>query len=686
MPEFRKGILALAGITLFAGMASAQVGTPTNPPTVGQGPTTCTTTNGAVTPTVRAEGYTEMTGDITIACTGGPTLTLGQVIPVMNVTIFVNTSVTSRLLPTTLAPNASEALLLIDEPGAGAPGLQNQLTGYGPSVPQVLCSTANVGAGTGGCTEWVGQTTINGTTTAGVPVASNPNQKTTGTALDGVTPCTATAPCYNAASLPQGANVFQGLVTGNQVAFFGVPIMPPATSGLERIYRITNIRANANGVSAGGPTPGSIIASISVNSSSSVSITNSTLTTGFVQQGLNPSTTTLRNATNTGGGGATLPQCNSISVTSTTSTATTSVGGILFAEQFPTAFKIRNGTNANPALVQNIPGTIYNSESGFFLSSAAFTNTGTGQSFAAGQADYGTRLKATFSNVPSGVSLFVSTRDIANDFSVGSNAAQAVLVISETASSVGGVPAAAQTATYVGPGPSGATAPGIAPVTLNSGAGTAVWEIVNTNPNQLDTAFFGLYIAFTASPSNNVPAAPSSFTVTLSYAPTPSGGAFTAATGSTASSSLTIPRFSDSLNITKTGASFVLCTTALLYPYVVHTNGFDTGVALANTTSDPFGTAAQQGTCTLNFYGSSAPSAAFVTPTINSGTVYANLASTISPGFSGYIIAVCNFQYAHGFAFVSDVGARNLAMGYLPLIINNGTISARGPAGETLGN
>jgi hypothetical protein len=33
------------------------------------------------------------------------------------------------------------------------------------------------------------------------------------------------------------------------------------------------------------------------------------------------------------------------------------------------------------------------------------------------------------------------------------------------------------------------------------------------------------------------------------------------------------------------------------------------------------------------------------------------------------MIAECNFQYAHGFAFISDVGARNLAMGYLAIII-----------------
>ena len=41
------------------------------------------------------------------------------------------------------------------------------------------------------------------------------------------------------------------------------------------------------------------------------------------------------------------------------------------------------------------------------------------------------------------------------------------------------------------------------------------------------------------------------------------------------------------------------------------------------------------------------------------------------------MFAVCNFQYAHGFAFISDVGARNLAMGYLALIIPDpGTVSS----------
>jgi len=51
--------------------------------------------------------------------------------------------------------------------------------------------------------------------------------------------------------------------------------------------------------------------------------------------------------------------------------------------------------------------------------------------------------------------------------------------------------------------------------------------------------------------------------------------------------------------------------------------------------------------------------------------VYTALASITVSGFQGYMIAVCNFQYAHGFAFISDLGARNLAMGYLAVVIGD---------------
>jgi hypothetical protein len=565
--------------------------------------------------------------------------------------VFVNTAVTSRLLATT--GNASEALLLVDEPGSTEGG-------YGPAVPQTLCSSASFGAGVGGCTEYVGTSNV-------VPPAGSTNVNVPVTAVGGNSP---------------GANVFQGIVTGNQVAFFGIPVLAPGTTG-SRVYRITNIRVNANGITASGPSPGQVFASVSISSSTSLTLTTSTLTVGFVVQGLNTTTGTLvKTSSNSGtanSAGVTFNQCSSASITSTSSTA--AVGLLQYQENFGTAFKIRQ-----QAALQNIPGTIYNSESNF-VTGSTFTAPGTGNVYLPGQADYATRLKATFSNVPSGVSIFVSTRDVVNSFVVPSALPQAVLVVSETAtdatSNVGqgnsvqpGVPTASQTGIYTGPSGS---AIGIAPVQVTAGTGAAVWEVINTNPATIDTILFSVFISYTASPATNSPAA-GAFSVTMSFAPTPSGGAFTATSGTLASSTLTIPRFSDGYDITKNLANIALCTTSMLFPYVVNTNGFDTGIAIANTSADIFGTSAQQGTCSLSFYGTAAPTVnPFVTPTaVGAGTVYANLASTMAPGFDGYVIANCNFQYAHGFAFVSDVGARNLAMGYLPLIFTNGSSLNRG--------
>jgi hypothetical protein len=67
------------------------------------------------------------------------------------------------------------------------------------------------------------------------------------------------------------------------------------------------------------------------------------------------------------------------------------------------------------AVPQNVPGFIYNSESGFILPGLTGFSA-IGSTLVAGLADYGTRLKATFNNVPSGVSLYVSTRDVTNEF------------------------------------------------------------------------------------------------------------------------------------------------------------------------------------------------------------------------------------------------------------------------------
>ena len=84
----------------------------------------------------------------------------------------------------------------------------------------------------------------------------------------------------------------------------------------------------------------------------------------------------------------------------------------------------------------------------------------------------------------------------------------------------------------------------------------------------------------------------------------------------------------------------------------------------------------------MTFYGGTTsapttPPAPYNTGTIAAGATFANTLSTIAPGFQGYMFAVCNFQFAHGFAFISDVGARNLAMGYLAVVLTDPGTGAR---------
>ncbi len=117
----------------------------------------------------------------------------------------------------------------------------------------------------------------------------------------------------------------------------------------------------------------------------------------------------------------------------------------------------------------------------------------------------------------------------------------------------------------------------------------------------------------------------------------------------------------------------------LLFPFITNQAGFDTGVAISNISADPYGTPAQQGTCTIYYYGHitggfPAP------PQQTSGVIYAGsqLIFTFSnggnslivamPGFQGYLIVECRFK-ASGFAMITDLGAQHLGSSYLAQIL-----------------
>jgi hypothetical protein len=118
------------------------------------------------------------------------------------------------------------------------------------------------------------------------------------------------------------------------------------------------------------------------------------------------------------------------------------------------------------------------------------------------------------------------------------------------------------------------------------------------------------------------------------------------------------------------------CSTTLLFPYVLNIAGFDTGIALTNAS---VGTSAAGGSCNVTFYGTGAPAAnPYNTGVISPGTASTTTPTvapfdvgTVAPGFEGYAMAVCNFQGAHGYAFISDglTTGTGVAVNYLAVVL-----------------
>jgi hypothetical protein len=704
MADFRRWFIALAVLALAAGLASAQIGTAGS----GSAGALSCTANGAGIPQLRVEGFTELLGDILISCTGGPTYAVGAAIPTTNITVIITNggAITSRLFSS--SSGLSEVALLIDEPGSGEPtGAPGNV---GPNALQTLCKVST------GCPAVVG--------------ASGAYE----VALDATTGL-------------QAANIYQGYlgaVGSNTVTFYGVPVLPPVTTGVSRVFRITNIRYPVTTI--GNQTQ--IIASLTTSPSQVLPLVQSGFPVGVV---ISPGLTSKT------GTPPVFSQCTSQGATISSS--------LSFTEGFATAFKTRVVPGANlPSSsagqyaaeaantgVQNIPGGLYagfanNTESGFIVPGDTFTPSGSTTTYTAGLADWGTRLKAVFSNIPAGITLYVSTVNVTNGsggvVSPGSSsystfalfqaaAGTATLTVSEAVLVSTGTgeaavdnpftPIASTTA-----GPSGEPIVALATNTT-TGQATAIWEVTNAQPSAKETLTFNVYVAYAAAPGSGVTTTnpyglpqingilgQALNNVSLSFAPEPSQGAFSASAGPVAGATI-IPRFTIANPSNGLFVNITLCQTTLLYPFVTNspvgsTGGFDTGIAVANTSMDPFGTKfsggvvsstgvfpianttsalPQTGSCTLYPYGQTisstgAPSAApslkqgcdqisnavpgtNCFPVVSPGTVQAVNASNIFPGFQGYVIAVCNFQYAHGYAAVTDLGLRNLFSSYLAL-------------------
>jgi len=562
------------------------------------------------------------------------------------------------------------------------------------TTEQVAAVTFVCTAPAGGAT--AGTATVQVFISPSLPVTSKVLSSSSG-ATEALLQVNGTAPGTNAAG---AAGSVQGTVSGSTINFSGVQL-PALAAAATYTFTISNVRVNATSLTVGSGVPPTVSETIFVSGSSGslVPAALSSVQVSFAENGLGSSSIfksfntdnstpvpaqTFPTGTGSSGGTNNFVICNSYSpandkVNFTTANAAGGLSAgkslafvVRVAENFATAFKEAGTFNGNGAAPTAVDGN----------GPIALEQSQVGVTAPASNAVVeGTRFAINFSNVPSAVTLYVPNGAIT---STNGSAAMAQLTASAPGTAFAAVAGSASSSITSNTGFASGGANTLAAVTISSGAGSAVFEITKADPNNLDR--FDIPV-FAVTSSNGVAGSSTAITASVSFNPV----------GSTV-----IPNFAvTSSSNTVTGSTFNLCTTSLLFPFVTNQIGFDTGLAIANTSTDPFGSAgatAQAGTCTLNFYGSGAPSPSnVVTPNVPSGTVYTATVSSVAAGFQGYLIAQCAFQYAHGFAFITDgVGTSGgLSEGYLAGVIPDVNQTSRGAnplsvaaagTGETLGN
>jgi hypothetical protein len=134
------------------------------------------------------------------------------------------------------------------------------------------------------------------------------------------------------------------------------------------------------------------------------------------------------------------------------------------------------------------------------------------------------------------------------------------------------------------------------------------------------------------------------------------------------------------------------CVTNLLCKFITTQTGFDTGIAIANTSTDIFGTTPQNGACSVYFYGTGGTSG-FTNPYVLGATSIPSgqdaqllISSVRGIGFLGYAIIQCNFQFGHAETIIADKYWSSFSHGYDCLVIPDPNINNYGGAREPSGS
>jgi len=232
------------------------------------------------------------------------------------------------------------------------------------------------------------------------------------------------------------------------------------------------------------------------------------------------------------------------------------------------------------------------------------------------------------------------------------------------------------------------------PGSVNSATNVATYQFVTTNQALSDqnVEYFTIEVGVEVSGTSAVPG---DATVQVQMGPIYSA------------SSAAVPLFKPDIK-NDPGDLFISvsrCITYLLYPYVAHGfGGYDTGIAVANTTfdADVFGGGGanpQDGGASLYYFksfangGTAADPLVYPISMIEAGNTWANTMTAMNatvPGFAnstGYMIVKCQFQNAHGYGYVAfQMGtSMGVAQAYLALVVPDPATyrwSFFGPSGQ----
>jgi len=698
--NFRRIVTALAFLTLFAGLASAQFGSLA---------TISCSVSVSATPTLSSESAAGKVGDIIITC-GNSTATSntsGSAADRGTLVVDFGTPVTSNVAANVAnVGKPSEILALWNDPVGVA--LSGPVVGYGQNAAISVCTAvqsqgdqAAVIAGNNLAAAVTCPAFSYSVTAGGVFNAAGPYWVLDSTGAGG----------------GQAKNAYQGAIggsagisfTANQVTFYNIPIIPSGSGSVTNKFRIVNARVN----------PGSLATITASLSTSPLAVSGNPVTGARWQYQLANSTATVATAaaslTVTTRSLGAVSLCTSSALVPAATQARANLSLVSFKENFAGAFKVRSlpltagGATLNDSqgagAGQTRPDGTYtiakvgagadlvvsalNSETGVVTPNigAAFT-----PALAMGQASTGTRLKAVFTSLDPNATYYASLTpvvDYATNTTFGVNsvtatttgfagdATQTPWAVLQAAGTAGG--AIGETGAFAA-----AASVGLANGVVNvaaitrtaTGTGEVVWEVTNTVPGTAQTLTFAIYAVY----SNTVNPPSVSSTMNVGYAPTN--------TATAPGNQTNLPRYAAlAASNVSTFFSVVPCQTALLFPYITLGGGYDTGIAISNTSKDPFSTATSEGACVLNFYGTNAPAAAINfrdasqtgtgAQTITAGSMAQNLVSILlSPAasFNGYGIATCNFQFAHGYGNIQAVApagqAWRLSTAYLALVMN----------------